>query len=109
MKNLENKKGGMSILGIIILAVLLILVLSFFNVSLKAVVESPKAQDNFSYVGSSGRSLWNDYLKKPIKDVLDYAGVKYIWSSFVSNMQQIQEGKPTDFQKLAPNADFINK
>ncbi|MBU0612267.1 hypothetical protein KKA39_00865 [Patescibacteria group bacterium] len=96
------KKGGISILGALLLGLVLIIVLSYFNVSIKAIVESPKAKDNFSYIGSTGRSLWNDYLKKPFSNVLNSDTVQYFWKSFLKNMQNIHDGKPTDFQKSAP-------
>jgi len=102
MKNLNNKKGGISILGILFLGFILIIVLSYFNVNIKAIVESPKAKENFGYVGSAGRSLWNDYLKKPFSNVVGSDTVQYFWNSFLKNMKNIQDGKPTDFQKVAP-------
>jgi len=102
MINFNKKKGGISILGILLLGIILIIFLSYFNISLKAVVESPNVQNNFSYVGSSGRSLWNDYLAKPFSNVLNSTVVKYFWNSFITNMQNIHDGKPTDFQKFAP-------
>lgn len=102
MLNLKNKKGGMSILGILLLCVILVIFLSYFNISLKAIVESPSTQSNFNYIGSSGRSLWNDYLKKPFSNVIGSDTVQFFWNSFLKNMKNIQEGKPTDFQKVAP-------
>ncbi len=106
MTKKRHKKGGISILGILLLAVVVIIVLSYFNISLKAVVESPATQNNFNYVGSSSRSLWNDYLAKPVSDVLNSKIVKTLWSSFIDNMQRIQKGEPTDFQLIAPSVDF---
>lgn len=98
----RKKKGGISILGILLLGIVLIIALSYFNISLKAVVESPNVQNNFSYIGSTGRSLWNDYFAKPLSDIKNSAVVKYFWNSFMKNMQYIHEGEPTDFQRSAP-------
>ncbi len=113
MKNLKatsifaksNKKGGISILGVVLLTIVLIFVLSFFKINLKAVVESPDAQNNLQYVGYTGRSLWNDYLAKPIANVVGDLKLKTVWDAFISNMQRIHDGQPTDFQKLAPTVD----
>jgi len=102
MKYLNNRKGGISILGILLLGVILIIFLSYFNISLKAVVESPNVKDNFNYIGSSGRSLWNDYLAKPFSNVLNSTVVRGFWDSFIKNMQYIHDGEPTDFQRSAP-------
>ena len=104
----ENKKSGISIIGILLLGIILIIVLSYFNVSLKAVVESPNVQNNFGYIGSAGRSLWNDYLAKPLSDIKNSAVVKYFWNSFISNMQRIHDGESTDFQKYAPTFPIDN-
>lgn len=106
MKNIKNKKGGISILGMLFLTVLVILVLSFFKINLKAVVEGPDAQNNFQYVGYAGRSLWNDYLAKPVANVIGDIKLSSIWNAFISNMQRIHDGQPTDFQKLAPTVNF---
>ncbi len=102
MKNAQKNKGVISILGIVLLGIILILVLSYFHISLKAVVESPDTQNNINYVGGSGRSLWNDYLAKPVSEVLNSAIVKNFWDSFISNMQRIHDGQPTDIQNSAP-------
>lgn len=102
MRNEQKKTGGISILGILLLGVILILILSYFHISLKAVVESPDAQNNINYVGGTSRSLWNDYLAKPVSEVLNSNILKTLWNSFVSNMQKIQNGQPTDLQKLTP-------
>ncbi len=102
----RNKKGGISILGILLLGVVLVIVLSYFNISLKAVVESPGVQNNFTYIGSTGRSLWNDYLAKPFSNVLNSTIIKTFWNSFISNMQRIHNGQPTDFEKMAPTVNL---
>ncbi|MFZ2072799.1 MAG: hypothetical protein WA101_00165 [Minisyncoccia bacterium] len=105
MKNL-NKKSGISILGALLLGVILIIVLSYFNVNLKAVVESPSTQSNLNYVGSSSRSLWNDYLKQPIANVFNSKPVQYFWNSFLRNMQNIHDGKGNDFERTAPTINI---
>ena len=78
------------------------LVLSYFNISIKTVVNNPTGQENITYVGGGARSLWNDYLAKPFSNVLNSTVVKGLWDSFITNMQYIHDGKPTDFQRSAP-------
>ena len=102
----NKRKGGISILGILLLGVVLVVFLSYFNINIKAIVQSPNVQNNFNYIGSSGRSLWNDYLAKPFSNVLNSAIVKYFWNSFISNMQRIHDGQPTDFEKMAPTVNI---
>ena len=105
----NNKKGGISILGILLLAVALIIVLSYFHISIQTVVQSPDAQNNFNYVGSTSRNLWTDYLAKPVSNILNSTIIKNLWDSFISNMQRIHDGKPTDFQLSAPQVPLPNQ
>ena len=100
-KKVKNS-GGISILGVLLLAVVLILVLSYFNISLRVIVENPTTKDNFSYVGDHSRSLWDDYLKKPVTNFWDEIVIKIFWASFISNMERVRDGKPTDFDLAAP-------
>lgn len=100
--NAFKKGGGISIIGILLLGIILIVVLSYFKISLKSIVESPETQSNFSYVSGAGKSLWNDYLKKPASYLWNDVFLAIFWKSFISNMENIRDNKPTDFEKLAP-------
>ena len=100
------KNGGISILGILFLTILLVVVLSYFNINLKAVVENPTTQNNVNYVGGAGKSLWNDYLKKPMTHFWNDVVVNIFWASFISNMERIRDNKPTDLQKTAPTVNI---
>lgn len=102
MKNLNNKKRGISIIGILLLGFVLILVLSYFKINIKSVVESPEAQENINYVGGGTRNLWNDYLKKPVSYLWNDIFIDIFWKSFVNNMERIRDGKPTDYELSAP-------
>ena len=102
MKNF-NKKAGVSILGIIVIAFIAILVLSYFNVSIKAVVESPTGQENINYVGGGTKSLWTTYLAEPASYLWNDVWVNIFWKGFISNMERIRDGQPTDFEKAADN------
>lgn len=102
MKNFD-KRGGISILGVLILGVILILVLSYFNISIKSVVESPTGQENVNYVGGGAKSLWITYLAEPASYLWKDVWVNIFWKSFISNMERIRDSKPTDFDKAANN------
>jgi len=56
MKN-SKKQNGISILGVLVFGVIIILVLSYFNVSIKSVVDSPTGQENVNYVKTTDRSF----------------------------------------------------
>lgn len=102
MKNF-NKNGGISILKIIIIIAIAILVLSYFRISIKSVVESPTGQENINYVQGSTKSVWDKYLKDPAYYLWHDVWVNIFWKSFISNMERIRDGKPTDFDKAADN------
>jgi hypothetical protein len=101
MKN-SGAKQGFSILGIIILVFLGILVISYFNISIEKVVENPATQDNLQYVGGNTKSVWDKYLKDPANYLWHEVWVDIFWKGFISNMERIRDGKPTDLQNAAP-------
>lgn len=75
MKNKINKKNihkrGFSIIGILFFGFIIILVLSFFDIRIKGVVEGPAGQENISYVEKNIKTVWNKYFKGP---------ARYLWN-----------------------------
>ena len=102
MKNF-NTKRGISLLKIIILVAIAMLVLSYFGVSIKSIVESPTGQENINYVGGGAKSFWTTYLAEPASYIWNDVIVNIFWKSFISNMERIRDGQPTDFEKAAGN------
>lgn len=102
MTKLKNKKSGISILGVLLFGVVIILVLSYFDISIKAVVESPTGQENIEYVTNSSKSLWTAYLKEPASALWN-GWLNLFWRPFVDNMERIKNGIPTDFDNAAEN------
>jgi len=101
-KNIGQQKG-ISILGILFLGFILILVLSYFNISIKAVVESPTGQENVNYVQKGAQSFWNKYLAKPVEYLWNDVWLNIFWKSFIYNMERIRDGKSTEFDDAAEN------
>ena len=100
-KIIDNK--GISILGIMILAIMIILVLGYFKISVRSVVESPVAQDNINYVKGGTKNLWTTYLAEPAAYLWNDVWVNIFWKGFISNMERIRDGQPTDFNNAAQN------
>jgi hypothetical protein len=96
-----DAQRGVSILGVVVLGFLLILVLSYFNISIKSTVESPTGQDNIHYVGGGAKSLWVTYLKEPLSYFWNEIWIKLFWNSFKNNLERIRDGKPTDVDNAA--------
>ena len=103
---LNNQRGGISILGILFFGFTIILVLSYFNISIRVVVESPTTQDNINYVGGAGKSLWDDYLKQPALYFWNNILIPFFWRPFISNMERLRDGRLTDFQMNAPQINY---
>lgn len=103
--NKFNNKKGISIIGILLLGFIIILILSYFRISVRSVVESPEAQDNITYVGGGTRNLWNDYLKEPASYLWNNIFKNIFWASFVDNMERIRDGKTTDYENSAPTVN----
>ena len=103
MEKINDKEKGISILGILFFGFILILVLSYFNISIKAVVESPSSQENINYIGGEARSLWTTYLAEPVSYLWNDVWINIFWKGFISNMERIRDGQPTDFDKAAEN------
>ena len=90
-------------LGILLLGVILLLVLGYFKISVREVVESPESQENINYVKGTTKSIWDKYFKGPASYLWNDVWVDIFWKSFVSNMERIRDDQPTDFDKAADN------
>jgi len=105
MKKNKNQKG-ISLIGILILGFILILVLSYFKISIKSVVESPEAQENIQYVSGTSKNLWDEYLKEPVTYLWEDVFKDIFWASFINNMERIRDGQPTTLEESMTTVDF---
>ena len=102
---MKNKKGGISILGIIIFAIIVILVLGYFHISVRTVVNNPTSQDNINYVKGGTESFWDEYLAQPASYLWNDVWVNIFWQGFINNMERIRDGQPTSFDNAAKNLE----
>jgi|SRR3989344_7149675 len=100
-KYFKTRGGGISILGVLVLGIIIIMALGYFNISLKAVVESPTGQENVIYVKDSAKSFWTRYLAEPAEYLWKDVWVNIFWKGFISNMERLRDGKPTDLDNAA--------
>ena len=108
MKNeIKRNAGGLSIIGMIILGIIIILVLSYFKISIKKVVESPTGQENITYVKENSKTFWEKHLKDPANYLWSDIFVKIFWASFINNMERIRDGKSTDYEDFAPKTKSL--
>lgn len=90
------------LVGIVVIIVVAILALSYFNIDLKTVIEKPETKNNVEYATQTSVSVWNKYLAQPATYVWNTIVVEYIWKSFIANMIKIDSGQPTTFEQQAP-------
>ncbi len=67
-KFIQERKGGF--IGIILAILVIIFILSYFNVSVRSVFnsifENKLFKDNLGYVWSGLKNIWNNYLENPV-------------------------------------------
>jgi hypothetical protein len=94
-----NRKGGL--IRLLILIFIALIVLGYYGVSVRNVVQNPTAQDNLSYVWTGATSVWDNYLKVPATYLWNIF-VNVIWVPAIKNLEAIQNGQPMDLQYGAP-------
>lgn len=91
MKSINKK--GVSIIGILILGLILFLVLSYFKINIKSVVESEETRENIEYVKGKTKNLWDDYLEKPASYLWKNIFVDIFWNFFSDNIERIKDSQ----------------
>lgn len=64
----------------ILLFIGLVIILSYFNVDLRSIVEAPQTQKNIAYMTEVGQKVWEGFLK-PIWDNYLSEPVLYFWQN----------------------------
>lgn len=82
----------------IILALIVIIVLSFFGYDLKAIIEAPLTQNNLHYVGGGVKHVWDEYLKGPLTYLYRNVFIGILWQAFIHNLGRIDAGAPTELE-----------
>ena len=100
-----NTQQGISILGVLFLAVILIFVLSYFDISIKAIVESPAGQENIDYVTEGTRNLWVEYLREPTMYFWNDIWLKLFWRPFLEGTQGLKNGLSGGFELPSFNTE----
>lgn len=107
MRKFKGKKGGINIVGILFFCFTIILILNYFHISIRVVMEDPGTKDNTNYVGGAGKSLWNNYLKEPFTYLWSDIWIPFFWHPFILNMERIRDHKPIDFQIFTPTGNSL--
>jgi len=97
----HNQKGGF--IKFLVLFIIVIIVISYFGIDLRAIVESPETQGNLGYVWGLAVTVWEGYLERPLLYFWNNIFIDLLWESFVSNLERIKDGQPHDFILNAPS------
>ncbi|MCX6753296.1 MAG: hypothetical protein NTW62_03080 [Candidatus Nomurabacteria bacterium] len=94
MKN-KYKKGAVSILGAIVLAIFIFVILKeYLHIDLQAIFINDQVINTYHQIQTSLINFWNQYLQHP---------VNFFWNAFLENMQKIHDGQPTIFNEVGQN------
>ena len=100
-----NKQSGL--IKFIFIIIIGIIVLSYFGFDIKNIIESPRTQENLSYVWGMVSGVWNNYLAAPAKYLWNDIFINLLWSSFVDNMEKLKNNDTTAIVKLISEAIFV--
>ena len=92
-----NTQSGL--IKLIVLIIIAIAILSYLGFDLRAFINSPIVQDNFGFVFSFVGGVWNNYLAGPASYLWNDIFIKFLWNSFIDNLERIKEGRPNTLQE----------
>ncbi len=86
----NTNRGGL--IRLIIYIVIILLIISYFGLNIRTIVNSPAGQENFTYVQGIMITVWNGYLKKPVLYLWNDIFLKLIWEPAIENLTKIKDG-----------------
>jgi len=99
--------GQRGLIKWIILFVVALLILSYYGINLRELVNAPTTQDNVSYVATTTVTFWNKYLKVPAAYLWNDIFVDLIWNPAISNLKAMKNGEPTNISSSTPTLPSI--
>lgn len=99
IKKHSNERGFIRTIIIIVIA---LLILSYFGLNIRDIVNSPAGKDNFTYTQEVMIKVWNNYLKKPVTYLWNDIFLDLIWEPAIENLKKLRDGEPHDIQADAP-------
>ena len=93
------------LIKLVILIIIGVIVLSYFGINVRSILESDLVRDNFGYLWNGVKSIWNNYLAKPANFVWGIF-YNYMWLSFIENMERIKQGRNIEAVENAPTVNF---
>ena len=104
MKNIAKNKG-LSLLGLIFSAIVVIFILSFFNISIKDVFESPTGRENVEYIEGKTRNLWEIYMAPTVEYIFRDNWNNLSWKKFTASFDRLRADFDKAVNKLKTKQD----
>ncbi len=101
IKRLKKSESSRGFIRTIIIIVIALLILSYFGFNIRAIVNSPAGQDNFTYTQEVILNVWNGYLKRPATYLWNDIFLDLIWNSAIDNLNKIKDGQPDSIASSA--------
>ena len=98
MKRTSQNQGFIRTIIIIIVA---LLVLSYFGLNIRTIVNSPAGKDNFSFTQELMISTWNNYLKTPTLYVW-HLFADLIWNPSIDHLNKAKNGGNDNIKSSSP-------
>ena len=86
----------------ILLIIVALLVISYFGLNIRAIVNSPAGKDNFTYTQEIMINIWNNYLKGPSTYLWNDIFLDLIWVPAIENLQKIKDGGQDSIVEQSP-------
>lgn len=90
----------------IFLIIIFILILSYFGVSVRSIVENQMVRDNFVYVWTWIKGVWITYLADTASYIWNDIFADLLWDSFLENLKRIKSGENMELMEQAPSVNF---
>lgn len=98
IKNDTNK----GLIKAIILIVIALIILGYFGLNLRNIINSPTVQDNFAYAEGLIVNIWNNYLSRPAAYLWNNVFIDLIWNPAISNLERMKSGGAVVPENVAP-------
>lgn len=98
MKHQTSSATDGGFIRAILLIIVALLILSYFGLNIREIVNSPAGRDNFSYTQELMIKVWEGYLKKPVSYVWNDVFIELIWEPAIDNLKQMRSGEAHDIQ-----------
>ena len=105
-KKITNRGG---LVRMVIVIVVILLVISYFGLNLRNLVNAPTTQDNLGYTTGLISTVWNNYLRRPATYLWNNIFINLIWEPAINNLTRMKNGEPTNVQNYSSSTMPTNQ